>query len=59
MMLFNEKKEVEESFEVMLIPEKETTYEGINENFFQGGLALILSLCEGVEVNFCLMGGVV
>ena len=61
-MLFNEKKDVEESIEVMLIPEKETTYEGINENFFQGGgggLALILSLCERVEVNFCLMGGVV
>ena len=45
-MLFNKKKDVEESFEVMLIPEKETTYEGINENFFCGG---------GVSINIIII----
>ena len=36
---------VEDSFEVMFVPVK------------GGGLPLILSLCEGVEINFCLMRG--
>ena len=33
--------------------------ESMGGDFFQGGLALILSLCEGggVEINFCLMRG--
>ena len=48
-MLLNEKKDVEESFEVMLIPEKETTYEGINENFFWGA--------GGVSINVIIMWG--
>ena len=37
---------VEDSFEVMFVPVKGG-----------GGLPLILSLCEGVEINFYLMRG--
>ena len=45
-MLFNEKKDVEESFEVMFIPEKETAYEGIIGKLFSG---------DGVSLNIIIM----
>lgn len=62
-----EKKDVEDSFEMMFVPEEEIQHVNSvwgnqwEETFFKGGwgLALILALCdrEGVETNFYLMRG--